>query len=267
MEYKKLLFVALLLVSMLFSLTSCGWVTITDDPPAETSGTKQDPPADSSASVDPPALVSVNPLMEAELHTADVMNGFGTEKVGEWGYIEISKSDMTAVTGEQLTEFCQNRYAGSGLNWVGIIFEDGTGLRVGPGWQGSIDYGKIDIETVTFSDAAGTITSETWDAAGTAPVSYQYISYEEMYEIQAAIEEVVPAEYKGTFYSCDVMLGTDDTYSVLLSIVVDVTPPDSTEIISSLEESIYGLGYDNISSIDISAYMETQTGLELVGSN
>ena len=225
------------------------------------------PPPDNSAPSSSPAPASSNPLMEAELHTADVMNGFGTEKIGEWGYIEISKSDMSAVTGEQLTEFCQNRYGGSGLNWVGIIFEDGTGLRVGPGWQASIEYGKIDIETVTFSDAAGTITPETWDAAGDAPVSYQYISYEEMHEIQAAIEEIVPAEYKGTFYSCDVMLETDGTYSVLLSIVVDVTPPDSTGVISSLEESIQGLGYDNISSVDISAYMETQTGLELVDSN
>lgn len=83
MKHKKLLFVALLLVAMLFSLASCGWVTITDGPPAETPGTEQDPPAVSSAPVDPPAPVSVNPLMEAELHTADVMNGFGTEKIGE----------------------------------------------------------------------------------------------------------------------------------------------------------------------------------------
>ena len=80
MKHKKLLFVALLLVSVLFSLSSCGWVTITDDPPAETPGSEQDPPAVSSAPVDPPAPVSVNPLMEAELHTAGVMNGFGTEK-------------------------------------------------------------------------------------------------------------------------------------------------------------------------------------------
>lgn len=205
--------------------------------------------------------------MEAELHTADVMNGFGTEKIGEWGYIEISKSDMASVTGEQLTEFCQNKYAGSGLNWVGIIFEDGTGLRIGPGWQGSIEYGKIDIETVTFSDAAGTITPETWDASGDAPISYQYTSYEEMHEIQDAIEAAVPDEYKGTFYSCDVLLENDGTYSVLLSIMVNAIPPESTEVINSIEDTITGLGYENISSVDISAYMETQTGLELVDSN
>jgi len=267
MKHKKLLFVALLLVAMLFSLASCGWVTITDGPPAETPGTEQDSPAVSSAPVDPPAPVSVNPLMEAELHTADVMNGFGTEKIGEWGYIEISKSDMATVTGEQLTEFCQNKCDGSGLNWVGIVFDDGSGLHITPGtWFVQIDYGTIDIETATFSDKVGAVMPETW-SDGNTPTGYKYVSFEEMHEIQAAIEEIVPSEYKGTFYSCDVMLETDGTYSVLLSIVVDVTPPDSTVVISSLEESIQGLGYDNISSVDISAYMETQTGLELVDSN
>ena len=71
--------------------------------------------------------------METELHIADVMNGFGTEKIGEWGYIEISKTDMATVTGEQLTEFCQNKCDGSGLNWVGIVLDDGSGLHVTPG--------------------------------------------------------------------------------------------------------------------------------------
>ena len=64
---------------------------------------------DNSTPPDTPAPTAVNPLMETELHIADVMNGFGTEKIGEWGDIEISKTDMATVTGEQLTEFCQNK--------------------------------------------------------------------------------------------------------------------------------------------------------------
>ena len=60
---------------------------------------------------------------------------------------------MSAVTGEQLTEFCQNKCDGSGLNWVGIVFDDGSGLHITPGtWFVQIDYGTIDIETATFSD-------------------------------------------------------------------------------------------------------------------
>ena len=60
---------------------------------------------DNSTLPDTPAPAAVNLLMEVELHIVDVMNGFGTEKIGEWGYIEISKTDMSTVTGEQLTEF------------------------------------------------------------------------------------------------------------------------------------------------------------------
>lgn len=118
---------------------------------------------DNSTPPDTPAPTAVNPLMETELHIADVMNGFGTEEIGEWGYIEISKTDMATVTGEQLTEFCQNKCDGSGLNWVGIVLDDGSGLHVTPGaWFVQIDYGMIDIKTATFSDKVGAVMPETW---------------------------------------------------------------------------------------------------------
>ena len=103
---------------------------------------------DNSTLPDTPAPAAVNLLMEVELHIVDVMNGFGTEKIGEWGYIEISKTDMSTVTGEQLTEFCQNKCDGSGLNWIGIVLDDGSGLHITPGaWFVQIDYGMIDIIT------------------------------------------------------------------------------------------------------------------------
>ena len=249
MKHKKLLFVALLLVSMLFSLSSCGWVTITDGPPAETPGSEQDPPAVSSAPVDPPAPISVNPLMEAELHTADVMNGFGTEKIGEWGYIEISKSDMASVTGEQLTEFCQNKCDGSGLNWVGIVFDDGSGLHITPGtWFVQIDYGTIDIETATFSDKVGAVMPETW-SDGNTPTGYKYVSFEELYEIQAAIENLLDDQYGG-FYSCTVDFMEDGPgYSVSLL-------TDNSADIETLEALVSGLGDSRIAEIHITAMQD-----------
>lgn len=249
MKHKKLLFVALLLVAMLFSLASCGWVTITDGPPTETPGTEQDPPAVSSAPVDPPAPVSVNPLMEAELHTADVMNGFGTEKIGEWGYIEISKSDMATVTGEQLTEFCQNKCDGSGLNWVGIVFDDGSGLHITPGtWFVQIDYGTIDIETATFSDKVGAVMPETW-SDGNTPTGYKYVSFEELYEIQAAIENLLDDQYGG-FYSCTVDFMEDGPgYSVSLL-------TDNSADIETLEALVNGLGDNRIAEIHITAMQD-----------
>ena len=249
MKHKKLLFVALLLVSMLFSLSSCGWVTITDGPPAETPGSEQDPPAVSSVPVDPPAPVSVNPLMEAELHTADVMNGFGTEKIGEWGYIEISKSDMASVTGEQLTEFCQNKCDGSGLNWVGIVFDDGSGLHITPGtWFVQIDYGTIDIETATFSDKVGAVMPETW-SDGNTPTGYKYVSFEELYEIQATVENLLNNQYGG-FYSCTVDFMEDGPgYSVSLL-------TDNAADIETLEALVNGLDDSRIAEIHITAMQD-----------
>lgn len=249
MKHKKLLFVALLLVSMLFSLSSCGWVTITDGPPAETPGSEQDPPAVSSAPVDPPAPISVNPLMEAELHTADVMNGFGTEKIGEWGYIEISKSDMASVTGEQLTEFCQNKCDGSGLNWVGIVFDDGSGLHITPGtWFVQIDYGTIDIETATFSDKVGAVIPETW-SDGNTPTGYKYVSFEELYEIQATVENLLNNQYGG-FYSCTVDFMEDGPgYSVSLL-------TDNAADIETLEALVNGLDDSRIAEIHITAMQD-----------
>lgn len=249
MKHKKLLFVALLLVSMLFSLSSCGWVTITDSPPAETPGSEQDPPAVSSAPVDPPAPISVNPLMEAELHTADVMNGFGTEKIGEWGYIEISKSDMASVTGEQLTEFCQNKCDGSGLNWVGIVFDDGSSLHITPGtWFVQIDYGTIDIETATFSDKVGAVMPETW-SDGNTPTGYKYVSFEELYEIQATVENLLNNQYGG-FYSCTVDFMEDGPgYSVSLL-------TDNAADIETLEALVNGLDDSRIAEIHITAMQD-----------
>ena len=249
MKHKKLLLVALFLVSMLFSLSSCGWVTITDGPPAETPGSEQDPPAVSSAPVDPPAPISVNPLMEAELHTADVMNGFGTEKIGEWGYIEISKSDMASVTGEQLTEFCQNKCDGSGLNWVGIVFDDGSGLHITPGtWFVQIDYGTIDIETATFSDKVGAVMPETW-SDGNTPTGYKYVSFEELYEIQATVENLLNNQYGG-FYSCTVDFMEDGPgYSVSLL-------TDNAADIETLEALVNGLDDSRIAEIHITAMQD-----------
>ena len=157
MKRKKLLFAALLLVAMLFSLASCGWVTISDGPQPETSGSEQDPPAESSTPVDPPALADTNPLMEAEFQIADILNGTNTEKVGEYGYIEFSKSDMEQISEDQLLEFCDQRYSGSGLNWVWIMFEDGTGIHIGPGYSAQMEYGTTDAEDRSFS-AIGFIT-------------------------------------------------------------------------------------------------------------
>lgn len=249
MKRRKLLIAALLLVALLLPLTSCGWVTLTDGPQAETSGPEQDPPAESSAPSDAPTPTVSNPLMEAEFFTADVMNGLGTEKIGEWGYIQIAKSDMANMTGNQLTEFCQNKCDNSGLNWIGIIFEDGTGLHITPGsWFVQMDYGTIDVETATFSDKVGAVMPETWEN-GNTPVGYKYVSFEELYEIQSAVENLLDSEYGG-FYSCTVDFMEDSPgYSVSLLI-------DDAGSIETLEALVNGLGDNRIAEIHITAMQD-----------
>ena len=249
MKRRKSLIAALLLVALLLSLTSCGWVTLTDGPQAETSSPEQDPPAESSAPSNTPAPTVSNPLMEVEFFTADVMNGLGTEKIGEWGYIQIAKSDMVNMTGDQLTEFCQNKCDNSGLNWVGIIFEDGTGLHITPGsWFVQMDYGTIDIETATFSDKVGAVMPETWEN-GNTPVGYKYVSFEELYEIQTAVENLLDGEYSG-FYSCTVDFKDDGPgYSVSLLV-------DNAGEIETLEALVNGLGDNRISEIHITAMQD-----------
>lgn len=215
--------------------------------------TSNQPPNTSAPDSSTPPIVSdsasSNPLMESEFFTADVMNGFGTEKIGEWGYIEVTKSDMSNVTGDQITEFCKNKCDNSDLNWIGIIFEDGTGLHITPGsWFVQMDYGTIDVKTATFSDKVGAVMPETWDS-GSTPINYKYVSFEELYEIQASVENLLDSEYSG-FSSCTVdFMENGPGYSISLLI-------DDADGIETLEALVSGLGDNRIAEIHITAMQD-----------
>lgn len=156
---------------------------------------------------------------------------------------------MASVTGEQLTEFCQNKCDGSGLNWVGIVFDDGSGLHITPGtWFVQIDYGTIDIETATFSDKVGAVMPETW-SDGNTPTGYKYVSFEELYEIQATVENLLNNQYGG-FYSCTVDFMEDGPgYSVSLL-------TDNAADIETLEALVNGLDDSRIAEIHITAMQD-----------
>ena len=72
--------------------------------------------------------VSVNPLLDCEIQTADVMNGSKTEVLGQRAYIEIEKDTLKSVTEKQFKEFADTVVDGSGYNWFSIICPDKTGL-------------------------------------------------------------------------------------------------------------------------------------------
>ena len=99
---------------------------------------------------------SDNPLMNAKIQIADVMNGTKNEKLGEWAEIQISKEILEEITQEQFSEFCNDVVSESGYNWFTISCEDGTGIQ----FAGSIPYvstyGSLDNEGC-IAESMGTI--------------------------------------------------------------------------------------------------------------
>lgn len=87
-----------------------------------------------------------NPLMDADFETAAVMNGTGTNKIGERAYIQIEKKELTEITEEQYAEFCAERVDNSGYNWVTIIASDGTGITFAGSNSEIAEYGQVDAE-------------------------------------------------------------------------------------------------------------------------
>ena len=99
---------------------------------------------------------SDNPLMNAKIQIADVMNGTKSEKLGEWAEIQISKAVLEEITQEQFSEFCNDIVNESGYSWLTISCEDGTGIQ----FAGSIPYvstyGSLDNEGC-IAESMGTI--------------------------------------------------------------------------------------------------------------
>lgn len=87
-----------------------------------------------------------NPLMAAEIKTADVMNGTGDTVLGQRAYVEISKADFEALTDEQLAEFAIANVKGADYNWFTIDRGDGEGLCFTGCMIELAPYGDIDEE-------------------------------------------------------------------------------------------------------------------------
>ena len=90
--------------------------------------------------------VHKNPLTQAKVKTADVMNGFGTDKIGERAYIEIGKEDLQNVTQEDFKEFADTVVKDSGYNYFTVICDDGTGVFFGGSEIIIVSYGKLNDE-------------------------------------------------------------------------------------------------------------------------
>lgn len=160
--FKK--YLLLLLTGLTLSLAGCGGSetpdsTVENDTIAIEETDKEN--LDENATQDEDAVKDTdteNPLMAAELYVEDVLNGNGTEKIGEYAYIVINNDLIETLTMEQYDEFCDEIVADSGYNWVSIRFYNGTGLV----FQGSIPsvatYGKLDTSN-RIEEVIGTVMS------------------------------------------------------------------------------------------------------------
>lgn len=110
-----------------------------------------------------------NILLDAELNVDDVMNGYGTEKIGEYAYISISKADALELSMEEYDAFCTTVVKDSGYNWVTIFFDDGTGLQ----FQGSL----YTLATYGTLDSDGCIEESIGMVLSTEESVYEYSEY------------------------------------------------------------------------------------------
>lgn len=93
-----------------------------------------------------PAEEVKNPLLSATFSLDEVKSGIGNNVLGQYGYIKIDKKDLKTVTNEQFTEFAEQKVQDSGLNWVSIICDDGTGICFAGSISYVAEYGEVDTD-------------------------------------------------------------------------------------------------------------------------
>lgn len=93
-----------------------------------------------------PEFVKHNVLMDYDLIVKDVKSGIGNNKIGEYAYIRITKSQLEEITEENYKEFAETVVKDSGYNWVAIICDDGTGICFPGSMYYVAQYGKQDSD-------------------------------------------------------------------------------------------------------------------------
>lgn len=109
-----------------------------------------------------PEFSKHNVLMDYDLIVKDVKNGFG-EKIGEYAYIRIMKSQLEEITEENYAEFAETVVKDSGYNWVAIMCDDDTGICFPGSMYYVAQYGKQDSDggilevygNITLNDDGG----------------------------------------------------------------------------------------------------------------
>lgn len=115
-----------------------------------------------------PEYIKFNVLTEKELQVDNVNNGFG-EKIGEYAYIEVEKSELQEITEANFKEFiddvvCSEENAT--FNYIIIKCDDETGLLFSDGTGTIVSYGDL--------NTAGMIESVKGYISRSADDSYSF---------------------------------------------------------------------------------------------
>lgn len=143
----KKLCVALCALLLMMSLSACGGDAVSpqSDPAAEKNET---PETDNPSPLDEEPETE-NPFLLADFLTAPVHSGSG-DIIGTYGYIKVEKDKVpdfdTTDFSRFIAEFADAKVSDSGLNWVSIMFDDGTGFGFPASFSAFAEYGKIDDE-------------------------------------------------------------------------------------------------------------------------
>lgn len=110
---------------------------------------------------------TTNPLMKTRLQTKKFYSGDKSKILGSYGCISIEKDVLKTVTMDEFIEFAQNVVeTATGLNWISIMCEDGTGIVFAGCETYCPMYGKIDedgailegYKNIIWDDTSGTYT-------------------------------------------------------------------------------------------------------------
>lgn len=166
---KKKIFALALVLSVL--LSACGGSPASDSPdtPTESVPVESDPAENApntSAEDEPSESTPVeselpastgNILLDSELIVHDVMNGSGTEVIGQYAYIKISAEQLKETTSDALLEFAQNRVENSGYNWVSIVTNNGNGIIFTGSDIVFPTYGKLSEKDKELEETIGSL--------------------------------------------------------------------------------------------------------------
>lgn len=150
---RKIFLISLVVLTLSCSLAACSnseSKTTTAKKTESTTSKKKNTTSTTTAEEKKVAQKKINFLMNANFATAPVMSGDGSEKIGDRGFIITSKDLLKKSSQSEFKEFVEKRVKNSGLNWVSIRCDDGTGIC----FEGSV------AEIATYGEMAkdGTIT-------------------------------------------------------------------------------------------------------------